>query len=132
MLSDTFDYFEFVNKISQIWKPENNRQLSLEYGLNKAVLPSLVKLNRSWTDTFETVSNRCDDLELQLNHYKSQDIDKLIEKNSFLSDELKKLKDRLKRYKDDIIELEQKNRLLVDNIEKLSNQNTKKKSFFGV
>ena len=132
MLSDTSDYFVFVNKISQIWKPENNRQLSLEYGLNKAVLPSLVKLNRSWTDTFETVSNRCDDLELQLNHYKSQDIDKLIEKNSFLSDELKKLKDRLKRYKDDIIELEQKNRLLVDNIEKLSNQNTKKKSFFGV
>ena len=132
MISDTSDYFEFVNKISQVWKPENNRQLSLEYGLNKAVLPCLVKLNRSWSDTFDRVSNRCDDLELQLNHYKSADIDKLIEKNTLLSDELKKLKDRLKRYKDDIIELEQKNRLLVDNIEELSNRNTKKKLFFGV
>lgn len=132
MLSDASDFLGFVDKISQVWKPENNRQLSLEYGLNKAVLPSLVKLNRSWNDIFDRVSNRCDDLELQLNHYKSADIDKLIEKNTLLSDELKKLKDRLKRYKDDIIELEQKNRLLVDNIEELSNRNTKKKSFFGV
>lgn len=130
MITDTSEYTEFINKISQVWKPENNRELSLEFGLNRSVLPSLVKLDRLWSATYEDLLNRCDEYELQLNHYKSQDIDKLLEKNTLLSDELKKLKDRLKMFKDDIIELEQKNHLLVDKIDTLSNQNQKKKSFF--
>ncbi len=132
MLSDTSNYFEFVNKISQIWKPENNRQLSLEFGLNKAVLPSLVKLNRSWSDTFERVSNRCNEFELQLNHYKTQNVVELEQKNTLLSDKLKNLEYTLKMYEKEISNLKQKNTLLSDEIEKISNQNHKKKYFFGV
>jgi len=132
MLNDISDYCEFVNKISEVWKPENNRVLSLEYGLNRSVLPSLVKLNRAWNDIFNDLDNENEELRLQLNHYQSQDIDKLLEKNKKLSDEVNILNNRLKMFKDDYASLEQKHNLLLDDFEELSNKKHKKKSFFGV
>jgi len=132
MLNDISDYCEFVNKISEVWKPENNRVLSLEYGLNRSVLPSLVKLNRAWNDIYNDLDNENEELRLQLNHYQSQDIDKLLEKNKKLSDVVNILNNRLKMFKDDYASLEQKHNLLLDDFEELSNKKHKKKSFFGV
>jgi len=135
MIKDTSDYCEFINKVSKVWKPENNRALSLEYGLNRAVLPSLVKLNRVWNDIFNDLDKENEDLRLKLNHYQTQDIDKLLEENKKLSkllEENKKLSNRIKVLKDNLASLEQKHTLLLVDFQNLSNKKVKKKSFFGV
>jgi len=65
------DYLSFIQDISKIWTEKENAKISKKYSLNRAVLPALIHLNNEWQIVFDIECKNYDNLELELNHYKS-------------------------------------------------------------
>lgn len=57
------DYFSFIKDISKQWKKENNSDIAFEFGLDKNVLPALVRLTRDFDITFNSISKTLEEKE---------------------------------------------------------------------
>lgn len=65
------DYLTFIEDIQKIWTEKDNSKICRDYSLNRSVLPALLKLNKEWKIVFDDVCNEVDNLQLELNHYRS-------------------------------------------------------------
>jgi len=107
------DYLAFVSDIEKIWSESSNSKICKEYSLNRSVLPALIKLHREWKKVYDLEVSNYDELELELNHFKSnQNLVKTVELEKKIS-ELRKVVD----------ELQQENYELEKKVHKLSDCN---------
>lgn len=116
--SYAFAFQEFMDEISKEWTKDKNAELCQNYALDKNTLPSLVKLHRSWQQTFDLEVKRNDELEKlcfsmkkEIAELKSKDLHK---ENQELKDSLKEcrdeneeLLDEIEELKDEVLRLEQ-------------------------
>ncbi len=65
------DYLTFIDDIEKIWTEKTNSKIAQTYSMNRSVLPALINLHRQWKDVFDLETSNYDKLELELNHYKS-------------------------------------------------------------
>ena len=116
------DYLTFVNDIEKIWTEQTNSKIAKTYSLNRSVLPALIKLHREWQYVYDEQSKDYDNLELELNHYKS---------NSDLKNNVE-LEKKLNELRKVVIELQDENeeyRKKVKNLEE-NNYNLRNSSIF--
>jgi len=107
------DYLTFIDDIDKIWSEEDNSKICRDYSMNRSVLPALMKLHREWTYSFDQLSNERDEIELQLNHFKSDvDLSNYVNLQKELNDlrkELNDLKQDKEEYRKEIVILKQDN-----------------------
>ena len=65
------DYLAFISDVEKIWTEKTNSKIAQTYSMNRSVLPALINLYREMDKIFNLQSNNVESLELELNHYKS-------------------------------------------------------------
>lgn len=118
------DFLEFVDDIDKIWTPEDNSKIAQTYSLNRSVVPALIKLHREWKEAFDSRSEEVQKLELELNHFKSnQNLSNVVE----LEKKVKELKKVVIELQEEIEEYRKKIKHLKDENYTLRNSSFLKK-----
>ena len=116
------DYLSFISEIDKIWTEQTNSKIAQKYSMNRSVLPALINLHRQWQKSFDLEVSNYDKLELELNHFKSN-------QNLSSNVELEKKNRELKKV---VEEIQEKNYSLEKKIIVLQSQNSdlRNKSLF--
>jgi len=118
------DYLAFISDIDEIWTEQTNSKIAQKYSMNRSVLPALINLHRQWKEFFDLETSNYNRLELELNHFKSN---QNLSSNVELEKKNRELKKVVEEIQEENYNLEKKIRVLESKNNDLQNKSLFKK-----